>query len=516
MQDGKTYRCRKCGYLEKEEKEETRMTYEKGASLSAVNLLSCGEVGRNIRQDTAEKFGVKIGFDTGTGEPDTHYYPYTKEGKVVSYKVRRLPKSFSIVGSSKGAELFGQSLCTAGGNRLVICAGEIDAMSAFQILGDYTNEKYPGRGITPQVVSLPNGESVSGLADNFGFIDSYKEIILCMDMDDQGRKAVESIASYLARPNIKVMSLTEKDVNDLLVKGKKQEFIKQYFEAVAWTPRGFDTPSMAEIQAKKDKGYSIPFPELQQKIEGVRKGEIFLMTAGSGVGKSTLAREIAHHLMFKHKVKVGNMFLEETQADTYRTYIAMNNNIQSNMLSSSPELLSEEKWKRDYDYLNEYGTFFRHFGSLSDKDLMDKLRYMVKVKGCEFIILDHISMVISGRDASAAGERKDIDVLMTNLAQFVVDHNVGIIAISHLTRDKEKNWNGGDIPDLRNLRGSGALEQLSWTIVALARDQRGDLPNVSTIHVLKNRTFGKVGPADTCSYDYTTGRLIPIPDTKDY
>ena len=307
------------------------------------------------------------------------------------------------------------------------------------------------------------------------------------------------------------MSFTEKDVNELLTKGKAAEFVNQYFKAVDWTPRGFDTPTLSEIQARKDEGYSIPFPDLNKKIRGVRKGEIFLMTAGSGVGKSTLAREIAYHLMFGHKVKVGNMFLEETQADTFRTYIGMHNGIHSTVLSTSAEKLDQVKWEEDYAYLNHYGTFFRHFGSLSDKDLMDKLRYMVKVKGCEFIILDHISMVISGRDSSAAGERKDIDVLMTNLAQFVVDHNVGIIAISHLTRDKEKNWNGGDIPDLRNLRGSGALEQLSWTIVALARDQRGDIPNVSTIHVLKNRTFGMTGTADSCSYDFKTGRLTPIP-----
>lgn len=383
-------------------------------------------------------------------------------------------------------------------------------MSAFQMLSDYTEKKHPGKGFIPNVVSLPNGESLSGISDNFEFIDSFSEIMLCMDMDEVGQKAVESIAMQLARPGIRVMQFKEKDANDMLTKGLEHLFISAYFEAVPWTPKGFSTPTLDSIKARKDEGYSIPFPALMDKVKGVRKGEIVLMTAGSGVGKSSLAREIGYHLMFKHKLKVGNMYLEETQEDTYRTYIAMNNSINGNVLATAPEKLDDEAWEKDYAYLNEHSSFYKHFGSLSDKDLFDKLRYMVKVKGCEFIILDHISMVISGRDSSSAGERKDIDVLMTNLAQFVVDHQVGVIAISHLTRNREKNWNAGDVPDLRDLRGSGALEQLSWTILALARDQRGELPNISTIHVLKNRTFGLVGPADTCQYDFITGRLNPI------
>ena len=150
---------------------------------------------------------------------------------------------------------------------------------------------------------------------------------------------------------------------------------------------------------------------------------------------------------------------------------------------------------------------------MQDDELVAKLRYMTKVRHCDFIILDHISMVVSGR--ASANERKDIDMLMTTLATFVVDNDVSLILVSHLSRNKEKSWSDGAVPDLTDLRGSAALEQLSWSIVGAARNQKGDVPNLIEFHVLKNRSWGFLGKAGGCFYKPETGRLVEL-DEEEY
>lgn len=512
--NGSAY-CNRCGYSVKEyepgavsEHKPVKRAQHMSADMTVISGLPSVQIDdRMISKQTVDHYGVKMAMSETTGQVADHFYPYTQDGEVTGYKQRRLPKQFATVGNVKECELFGQSIVPADRTRLIITGGELDALAAYQMFKTYLDRRYPGKGYEPAVVSLPKGESATGITDNFEFIDSFKEIIICTDMDKTGRQAAEAIAVELARDGIKIMELTEKDASDMLVAGKANEFVNAVYNAKEYTPDGFDPISITDLMTPRAEGYHLPYPELNHMIHGVRKGEVVLVTAGSGIGKSTLAREIGYSLMETHGLKVGNIFLEETTTDTMRTYIAMREGISPVRLAMKPDLIGEQRMSTSSEYFNERGVFLKHFGSLSDKKLLEKMRYMVKVRHCDFIILDHVSMVISGREASTAGERKDIDVLMTKLASFVVDHHVGIIVISHLSRGRERNWNAGDIPDLKDLRGSAALEQLSWTILAMARNQRGQMPNISTVHVLKNRTWGFVGAADTVAYNHETGRL---------
>lgn len=520
--DGGAY-CNRCGFTAKDYDPDgdvvvphrSRSVSSNSVDVTVIGTLPTSQINdRMISKDTALRYGVKMGMSETTGDVADHYYPYTKDGEITGYKHRRLPKQFSTVGDVKGCELFGQTVVGSDRKRLVITGGELDTLAAYQMLKTWSDRKYPGRGFEPAVVSLPKGESTQGIADNFEFIDGFSEIVICTDMDKTGRQAAEAIAVELARENVKIMSMSEKDACDMLLAGKAAEFVNDMFRAEEFTPEGFDPIELKELMTPRPEGYHLPYPELNHMIHGVRKGEIVLVTAGSGIGKSTLAREIGFSLMETHGLRVGNIFLEETQVDTMRTYIAMREEVSPVRLAMKPELIGEERMQAAADFYNERGVFLRHFGSLSDQKLIDRMRYMTKVRHCEFIILDHVSMVISGRDNSSQGERKDIDVLMTKLASFAVDMNVGIIIISHLSRGRERNWNAGDVPDLKDLRGSAALEQLSWTILAMARNQRGELPNMSTIHVLKNRTWGFVGAADTVVYSHETGRLEHVQDEE--
>jgi twinkle protein len=144
---------------------------------------------------------------------------------------------------------------------------------------------------------------------------------------------------------------------------------------------------------------------------------------------------------------------------------------------------------------------------------MNRLRYLAIGCECDFIILDHVSMVVSGLDVD---ERKTIDILMTELRRFCEQTGVGILAVSHLKRNSAKgSFNEGAEISLNDLRGSAGLEQLSDVVIALERDQQADLEEKSNriqFRVLKNRPFGTTGIAGHAMYDRNSGRLTPWSD----
>ena len=133
----------------------------------------------------------------------------------------------------------------------------------------------------------------------------------------------------------------------------------------------------------------------------------------------------------------------------------------------------------------------------------------MKALGAEFIVLDHISIVVSGMSESEMGnERRAIDVLMTKLRTLVEECNFALILVSHLKRPEgNRGYEDGIMPNLSALRGSQSLSQLSDICVALSRDLQGEDRNITKLSVLKNRFSGDTGIASQLEYCTKTGRL---------
>jgi len=260
-------------------------------------------------------------------------------------------------------------------------------------------------------------------------------------------------------------------------------------------------------------GYSLPWPILSRKLGGIFAGQLTLLTAGSGIGKSTLAREVGYWLHQKHGLTIGNIFLEEATTTTAQAYVAIDNNVRLRSLREDPSILSDTEWETSLSrVLSERMYFYDHFGSLESDRLLSKIRYMRQVLKCDFVILDHISIVISGQQSSSEGERRDIDVLLTKLRSLIQETGLGVIGIVHLRQPDGKPHEEGGRVTLRDLRGSGSLKQLSDCVWALERDQQSTNPNRSLIRILKDRNDGQVGEADTVEYNIQ-GRMVPIGET---
>jgi twinkle protein len=145
------------------------------------------------------------------------------------------------------------------------------------------------------------------------------------------------------------------------------------------------------------------------------------------------------------------------------------------------------------------------FGSVNPDHLLNDIRFLVKTHEVKWVILDHLSILLSGQETN--DERKMIDVVMTKLRSFTEETGIGLILISHLRRNQgDTGHEDGAKVSLGQLRGSHSIAQLSDIVIALQRNiASGDTG--SELVVLKNRFNGQTGPAGQLAYNTETGRL---------
>jgi len=466
-----------------------------------ATYVSRGFKERNIFKQVTEHYGVKVSYDLD-GNIDTHYYPYYSDRTLVGYKVRTLPKSFSSIGTVRGG-LFGQQLYS-GGKRLVITEGELDAMAVQSAWYSKYKTFYP-------VVSLRSASSIKDLITARDWIRNFDEVILWLDNDDAGQEATKEAARIIGYDKIKIAKSSEKDASDLWIKSP-DKVLKTIYDAISYTPAGILTKDQLWSQLEDyNKIESVPYPPfmsgLNDKLKGMRFGEITLWTSGTGSGKSTLLREIAVHLLETTTSKVGIVSLEESPAETARKMAGMAIN-----RNPANEEISIEDLKIGFD--NVFGDnrvmVLDHQGSISDGSIMDFLEHMC-LSGCKYLFVDHIT-ILASEGAEGLTGNEAIDKIMNDLLRLVKKHNVWIGLISHLrkTDNKGKSFEEGKLPSMDDIRGSGSIKQISMDIIAFARNVSADSAierNIIKTKVLKCRYTGLTGPSGNMHYDFDTGRL---------
>lgn len=447
---------------------------------------------RKLKEETCQKYGYTVSEFKGQ---KVQIANYKKNGKVVGQKLRFANKDFVYLGEKAG--LFGSHLFKDGGKQLVITEGEIDAMSVHQALG-----KWP-------VVSVPNGAqgAAKAVKQSIDFVSSFDKVIIMFDMDEAGQKAAKECADILPSGKAHIAQLPLKDPSDMLQASRNAELVDAVWQAKPHRPDGIISAAdlWESVKAEKDvEAVPYVFDKLNEKTRGIRKKELVVLTAGSGVGKSAVVREIAYDLLNKGNT-VGMLMLEES---VERTALGMMGLAMSKPLHLSREGVTEEELKVSFDETAGSGRLwlYDHFGSIDADNLLNRIRYLAVGCDCDYIVLDHISIAISG--IGDGDERRLIDNLMTKLRSLVQETGVGLFVISHLRRPEGRSHEEGGQTSLSQLRGSHAIAQLSDICIGLERNQQdAEMANVTTMRVLKNRHSGETGEATHLFYDKDTGRL---------
>lgn len=467
---------------------------------------------RGISEETCRKFGYRVG--SYKGQP-VQIAEYRDEGgDVVGQKLRFKDKKEGMPwrGEPKQATLFGAHLWGSG-KRIVITEGEIDALTVSQLQGN----KWP-------VVSLINGAASAkrDLAKHIEYLAAFDEIVLCFDMDEPGRKAAQEAAEVLPTGKVKIAALPLKDANECLLNGQADAIVPAIWNAKPFRPDSVVTGAdIIKRMKNRPPVVSYPYPEwmpiMNQKVLGIRMGELDTWTSGSGMGKTTVIKQLQHHFWKTTPFNQAILHLEEPLEDTADSLVGIHMEKRLELPHVAEQVTEEEKDAAAEELFLSVDANGDHrivlhdaFGSMEDETLYNKIRYFVQACGCKIIWLDHLSILVSDMGDDGGDERKRIDSIMHNLKSLTVELDIYIGLIVHLrkTSGGGKSFEEGGVPSLDDLRGSGGIKQLSNGVYALSRNQQDENPlarNTSQLHSLKCRRTGETGPADFITFNKETG-----------
>lgn len=487
--------------------EEDGVTKTATPKSKAKGLLPLGEFepwrARKLTEETCKKWGITLS-EMG-GKPVRIFNYRDTTGTLVAQKVRGRGKDFKFLGDTGNAGLFGQHLWRDRGKRVVITEGEVDAASVSQVQG----HKWP-------VVSVPNGAAGAkkALQKSLDWLLGFEEVVLLFDNDDAGQGAVRECQGLFRPGQCKVAKLPLKDANEMLKAGRGSEIVDAIWGAKELRPDGIVLGTDLWDELFKDDTtftYALPFQRLQEMVYGAEPGEVITFTSGTGMGKSSIVRTLVHHFATSQGLETGLMFFEETMRRTALGIMSIEAG-KNYLLMSNP--------KEDHDYRKAFEntigngkvSLYNHFGSTNIDNVVERIRYMAKALECKVVVVDHLSILVSGMEEG--DERRLIDNAMTALKTVAMECGIILLLVSHLKRPTNgKGHEQGGITELAQLRGSAAIGQLSDIVIGLERNQQDEkFKNITTIRVLKSRRTGDTGVGGWLRYEKTTSRLTELLD----
>lgn len=474
------------------------------AELQEINSLPvCDLPDRKLKSWALDHFGIKIGLSEYDGStPFFHYYPYTKKGDTVAYKVRMVHnKAMWSVGSVKGCDLFGwEQARGTGAKRLFITEGELDAVALFQALVEkQKGTKYAD--YMPAVVSIKSGASgaASDIQAQLKEIRTlFKEVCLVFDQDAPGKEAVTQVAKLL--PGVLVAALPAKDANAAVIEGRSLALCNAVIfksEAVKNT-RIVKGDSLVEAARKQAEwGLSWPWKKLTDLTRGIRFGETYYFGAGVKMGKSEVVNALAAHMIVEHGIKV---FLAKPEEANVKTFKLLTGKVAGRIFHDPKVKFDEEAYAKAADLVKDKVYMLDLYQHVDWKTLQQDIIAAVHV-GCKAIFIDPITNLTNGQASSEANVH--LQEIAQELSAMAKDLDVVIFIFCHLKApDGKSHERGGEVLSSQ-FAGSRAMMRSCNMMLGLEGDKsledaKGkerslEDRNTRALVILEDREFGVTG-----------------------
>jgi twinkle protein len=448
---------------------------------------------RGLDATTVNKYKVTVGDD----QVEAIFPRFDEEGMHIANQVRFTDKGFKCEGEINKAALFGQTLFPSGGKSVTVTEGYYDTLAAFQLTGS----RYPNVGV------MSASTAKKEVVNNFEYLNSFSKIVINFDSDDPGQKAAKEVASLFEPGKVHILKLDRhKDANDYLMNGLVKEYINEWFRSPVFMPDGLQLgsdPALLEeiITYKEPKSVPYPWEGLNQKLFGIRTSELVLLTADTGVGKTSVIKEIEYSLLMDPELTaegagVGFLHLEEPKRKLAMGLMSIHKSKPYHFPDvERTETELREAYKDVLD--NDRVVIWDHFGSNDIDIVLAKIRHMAAL-GCRYIMVDHLSIIVSDQSGD---ERKQLDEISTKIKTLTMNLDIAVFCVIHINRQGQ-------------VRGSAGPEQVANAVIRLERDKK-ELNewrrNITRLTIEKNREFGRTGPAAWLYYNEVTGRLEELP-----
>lgn len=408
--------------------------------------------GRGITDKTLAEFKVAERLQDGK---TFAVFPYIRDGELINVKYRNVSDKKEMR-QEGGAEpcLYGWHLIPPNARSVVICEGEVDALTLHQM------------GIHALSVNAGAGNH-QWIESDWERLDRFSDICLCFDADEPGQKGAAEVANRLGLDRCRIATLGAKDANEWLQSGATAaNFMEAIARAQPITPD--EIKSSAEFRAKLLNSFyperdDIPAPALKIDSEfdwfHFRPGELTVWTGYSGHGKSLLLSQVQLGLMASGERFV--VFSGEMQPHMLlKRMVKQATGLDRPTVGYIDAVL---EWTKDKFWI------YNETGSTTLARLMDVFTYANKRFGVKHFVIDSLMMTDVPEDGPGAHSAQKAAV--QKLCDFAKRTGSHMHLVAHPRKGKDESG----APGKADVSGSSKITDGADNVFSVWRAQK-DMP----------------------------------------
>ena len=485
---------------------------------------------RGIPSEVSKFFGTRYEYSETDGSVVKSYYPITKKYEISGYKVRAHPKDFrnpfGEVG--KDCDLVGQFRFKTHSGICVIVGGEIDQLSAYTMLKPLQKDK---KFDEIAVVSSSVGESATfkQVQGQYEWLSQFKKLVICMDNDEAGKAATESLAEVLPKGRVYVMNMRRKDPNSYIWDKDRDvavnfasEFVSDFWAMKPYTPEGVKSASEAFDEIKEELlKPRITLPPYMHKMQemmggGMIQGRIINIIGDTSGGKSTHVNRMVHHWIYHSPVIPTIVSLEATAGQYMLEMVGvyLEKNLRWSMTDEELiEWLETEEGQRVKNDLCFYEDGTPRFYLIDNRDksikeLEQQMEKLNKKHGSKLFIIDVLTDLLRG-----SSEEHSEDHM--NWQRNMCKNGVTVCNVLHTRKPQQSQDGKARKVTEYDALGTGSFVQSAAYNIVINRDKLAEDPlvkNTTEVDLPKCRG-GKTGSAGSWYYDFMS---MTCHDKDDY
>lgn len=269
---------------------------------------------------------------------------------------------------------------------------------------------------------------------------------------------------------------------DKLLSTVEQNFLditeNQHGQIIEWTNAVEEVMEHVErvFQTKRGIGSAVSsgFLNIDQRLSGLRAGEMIVLAARPSMGKTSLAMNIAEHVALGHNDPehqghaVGIFSLEMSYVSLVTRMLCCHAEVPGFQLSQgyvSPDF--HRRLVQAASVLRKAPMYMDDTGGLDVMELRARARRMKKKYGVELIVIDYLQL-LNCREYARQGRQLETSAISASLKAMAKELNLPVLVLSQLSRAPEQRDKEGR-PRLSDLRDSGAIEQDADVVLMLRR-----------------------------------------------
>lgn len=226
-----------------------------------------------------------------------------------------------------------------------------------------------------------------------------------------------------------------------------------------------------ERNANRDGGLDgVPtgFSELDAKLNGLRAGQMIIIAARPGGGKSTLAMDICRSCAVHNNKAAAYFSLEMNRTELSMRLLAAESRVfLDRMIKGELETRDWQEIARTLDKISQAPLIVDDSPNMTMGEIRAKSRRMKQQFDIQLIVIDYLQLLTSG-GKSVESRQQEVSEFSRSIKLLAKELEIPIVAVAQLNRDSEKR--NDKRPQVADLRESGSLEQDADVVLLIHRE----------------------------------------------